>query len=89
MARTFTARYDGRCADCGGRFYAGDRIETIDRGEYAHADREICQSYQTQAAEQAMEQGFEARITGAWVNMPEYGGQASYDDDYDDDGREI
>jgi hypothetical protein len=61
------AKFAGRCADCGGNIYEGSEIYWEKGHGATHAHREVCDSYDVQRAEMAMEEAFERRITGTWM----------------------
>jgi len=62
--KRMTARYDGRCRDCGGQLYAGDTIRYSRATGALHADQEVCDSYLTQRAEMELETQAEYRMAG-------------------------
>lgn len=62
--RKMTARFDGRCRDCGGSLYAGDTIRYSRATGALHESRDVCDSYLEQRAEMELETQAEYRMAG-------------------------
>ena len=81
--RKIKVRYAAKCMACGRHLGVGATALWFKDEGVEHVDGEICDMYREQDAEMAAEQGFEARITGAWVNMPEYSAAAAEEAAYE------